>query len=361
MITNIDENFGRLRSRLAELKLEENTILIFMTDNGSSGGCGLDQNQFPVRGYNAGMRGKKASYYEGGHRVPFFIRWPAAGIQGGCTVEDMALDIDMLPTFMDLCGMTHTNHQPFDGRSFAPLLRGEAELLPERVHFLNILQSTDPPRKEQGCVMTPRWRLVHGSELYDIKADPGQRNDVAAGHPEVLHELKGALNAWWAEVSPTFSELCPIVLGNDAENPTRLCSMDVMGDVAWNQMHIAAAQRSTGRWTVKVEKAGQYRFALRRWPDELGLPIKEPLSREATERLAPYGATIATPEAIHPVRARIKIAGMKTVLPVLTGAQEVVFELDLPETTTTLDAWFIDKDGEERGAYYVVVEYINSR
>ena len=105
MIANIDENFGRLCRKLSELGIEEETILIFMTDNGTSGGCLRDRQEFVTAGYNAGMRGAKASYYDGGHRVPFFIRWPGGGLASARDVDEMALHIDLLPTFIELCGL----------------------------------------------------------------------------------------------------------------------------------------------------------------------------------------------------------------------------------------------------------------
>ncbi|MBM4081115.1 MAG: arylsulfatase, partial [Planctomycetes bacterium] len=174
MITNIDENFGRLRQHLQRLGLEDNTILIFMTDNGSSGSCHLDRQQFMTKGYNAGMRGKKGSYYDGGHRVPFLVRWPAGGLNGGRDIAEMSLHIDLLPTFIDLCGLKPPPGVVFDGLSLAPLLRGERAALPgDRFEFVQYRQSTEAPDKWTNAVMTRRWRLVRGQELYDIKADPG--------------------------------------------------------------------------------------------------------------------------------------------------------------------------------------------
>ena len=243
MIANIDENFGRLRRKLAELCLEENTILVFMTDNGSSGGSELDESQYVARGYNAGMRGKKGSYYDGGHRVPFLIRWPGGRLSGGRNVDEMTLHVDILPTFIALCGLNAPDVD-FDGESLAPLLHGDRTGLPgDRVHFLQYRQDTVPPEKWTSAVMTRRWRLVRGEELYDIKADPGQRRDVAAEHPAEVERLRRAHDTWWDEISPGLEAYCPIELGNPAENPTRLCAMDVLGDVAWHQTHIARATK----------------------------------------------------------------------------------------------------------------------
>ena len=104
MIANIDHNLGLLRERLVQLDLAENTILIFMTDNGTSAGGkfkGLDSEA--SAGFNAGMRGKKSSIYDGGHRVPFFIHWPKGKLTGGREIDTLAAHYDVLPTLAELC------------------------------------------------------------------------------------------------------------------------------------------------------------------------------------------------------------------------------------------------------------------
>ena len=132
-----------------------------------------------------------------------------------------------------------------------------------------------------------------------------------------------------------------------------------MGDVAWNQGHILMAQKSTGRWTVDVERQGDYRFSLRRWPEELDLPIDAGVGEEEEERIAPYvpGARCQT---IHPVAARLKLFGREESMEVEPGALEATFRLNLVETDVTeFEAWFVDKDGAEQGAYYVYVERLS--
>ena len=356
MIANIDENFGRLRNRLAELDLEDNTLLIFMTDNGSSGGCRLDADGFVTHGYNAGMRGKKGSYYDGGHRVPCFLRRPAAGLVGPRDIDEMALHVDLLPTLIDLCGLS-APELSFDGVSLAPLLRGEASGLPgDRIHFLQNHQSTDPPDKWNNAVMTRQWRLVGGEELYDMRADPGQRREVAHRYPEVVARLRDAHEAWWAEIQPALQAYGPIVLGHDAENPARIDAMDVMGDVAWHQTAIVQAQRSTGRWTVEIARAGSYRFSLRRWPSELGLPIDETVSPEEARRHI-CAAEDGRSGTITPCRAELRLFDRTHSRPVHAGETESAFDISLHETgISELEAWFYDADGVACGAYYVYVE-----
>jgi len=355
MITNIDENFGKLNAKLTELGIADNTILIFMTDNGSSGGCKLDNHAHVVSGYNAGMRGTKGSYYDGGHRVPFFIRWPNGAMKGGRDIDEMAFHVDLLPTLIDLCGLTPPDVQ-FDGVSLAGLLTGTENTLPDRVQFLQYRQSTNAPEKWTNAVVTKQWRLINGAELYDIKTDPAQKNDVAKQYPDAVAKLRAAHETWWDEVSPLLDQYSPISLGNDRENPTRLDAMDVMGDVAWHQTHIVLAQKSTGHWTVDVERTGEYIFSLSRWPKELALPIDETVSPEdAKSHIYADGSGKST--AISPTRARLKIFDQEISAAIKPGMEKLTFKVNLEQTgVTQLDAWFIDESGEEYGAYYVYVE-----
>ena len=358
MITNIDENFGRLRAKLDELGLTDDTVLIYMTDNGSSGGCELDDEQHVTNGYNAGMRGKKASYYDGGHRVPFFVRWPGGGLDSPREVDALCSHVDLFPTFIDLCALRPSRDVTFDGVSLAPLLRGEAADVPERPIFVQYRQSTELPEKWCNAVLSGRWRLVHGTELYDVKTDPCQRRDVAAYRPELVANLRSSHEAYWDEVWPRMQQFCPISLGNEAENPTLLCSMDVLGEVAWNQQHVRTGAHSTGRWAVDVEQKGTYRFSLRRWPVERDLAIWADLPQEEADCLAPYYCGMGRPSrTIRATHATLRIHDHEETVEVPRDALEAAFTVELSETgPTRVEAWFTEEDGTERGVYYVYVE-----
>jgi len=244
MITNIDENVGRLMAKLDELGLAENTILIFMGDNGTSTGY----NARTGDGYNAGLRDTKGSPYDGGHRVPFIMHWPA-GLQSGLDVDRLAAHIDLLPTLIALCGLKEPRGVEFDGTSLAPLLTGisgtDTTLSVPEIHWPDRTlcvdcQQVEHPQKWYRCaVMTERWRLVDGEELYDITADLGQTQDVSAEHPDVVAELRRAYEDWWADVSKRFDEYCEVVIGSDAENPSRLTAHDWHDaqEVPWNHGH----------------------------------------------------------------------------------------------------------------------------
>jgi len=212
MIVNIDENMGRLDEHLGRLGLAENTVLIFMTDNGTSGGM------------QGAMRGRKGSEYDGGHRVPCFIRWPA-GLKPRGDIDHVTAHVDILPTLIDLCGLPAPKGVALDGTSLGPLLRGEGGR-PDRTLFVHS-QRIDHPQKWRKCaVMTDRWRLVNGKELYDIQADPGQKTDVAEKHPEVAKRLRAAYEAWYDDIDERFDDYCRIVLGSEHENPSHLTCHD---------------------------------------------------------------------------------------------------------------------------------------
>jgi arylsulfatase A-like enzyme len=112
------------------MELEENTILVFMTDNGTSAGVDFE-NGILAKGYNAGMKGKKGSMYEGGHRVPFFIRWHGSEITAGKDINELTAHIDILPTFVDMLDLKMPQQVNFDGTSLQSLLYGQTDRLPK--------------------------------------------------------------------------------------------------------------------------------------------------------------------------------------------------------------------------------------
>jgi arylsulfatase A-like enzyme len=337
MITNIDENMGRLDAKLRDLGLADNTLLIFITDNGTAAGFAKG------KGYNAGMRGTKGSEYDGGHRVPCFVRWPGGGIEGGIDIERLAAHVDILPTLIDLCGLAKPDGVTFDGDSLAPLLRGEAQGWPERTLVADSQRIDHPEKWRKSAVMTDRWRLVNGKELYDMPADPGQKEDVAKAHPDAVAELRQAYESWWAETSARFGEYCEIVLGSDKENPARLTCHDwhCEGLPPWNQSYILQGRALNGFWAVEIERDGTYAFELRRWPLEVGAPIT---------------AGIPGGTAISATQARLKIADVDVTKPIPQGAHAVTFAVEMKAGKTQLQTWLMDGDDGPRGAYYVYVK-----
>ena len=171
----------------------------------------------------------------------------------------------------------------------------------------------------------------------------------------IVDELRAAHSAFWDNISPALQDACPHVLGNEAENPTRLDAMDIMGDIAWDQPHILEALKTQGHWTVEIERPGLYRFGLRRWPKELELPISAVPEAENLSVNNRHGAS-GRHLSVCAVAAQLCIAGQVLNKTVAAEDAEVVFELELNSFVGSLQAIFSDDVGEERSVYYVYVE-----
>ena len=198
MIENIDENFGRLLARLKASGLEDNTLVIFMTDNGTATGAGV---------YNAGMRGSKNTPYQGGTRVPSMWRWPAA-FQGGVDCNALAAHIDTLPTLAEIAGAQLSDEvkRQMEGRSLLPLLKNPRADWANRVlvtHIGRWARGEAANSKYAGCsIRDQRFTLVNNRELYDLQRDPGETKNVIAEHAEVVKKLRAAYDDWWKSVLP---------------------------------------------------------------------------------------------------------------------------------------------------------------
>ena len=334
MIENLDDNLGRLLQRLHELELEEDTILIFLGDNGSAR---------PY--YDGGLRGSKGSPYEGGHRVACLVRWPGH-FRKGSDVNHLTAHIDLLPTLIDVCDLARPEGVEFDGTSIAPLLTGEASGWRDRTLVIDSQRIEKPQKWRKSAVMTDRWRLINGKELYDVTADRKQKNDVSDQNPEVVAKLRDAYERWWQSVSTRFDEYCRIVLGASRGEVSALTCHDWHGGgmTPWNQRHILAGKKSNGWWAVDVAKAGTYDISLRRWPTELDEPIT---------------ASVPGGQAISADSARVKVGDVDESKPIPDGALEVTFRVNLKAGQTRLQTWFMDDQGESRGAYYAYVTRVS--
>ncbi len=352
MISNIDDNIARLRHHLRTLGLEQNTILIFMTDNGSAAGCDLDAQQFVTAGYNAGMRGKKGSPYEGGHRVPLFLHWPKGGFTEGKELHQLTANIDILPTLIELCQL-EVKTTEFHGTSIAPLLKDENADWEERVIVTDSQRVENPIKWKDSATMSQRWRLINGTELYDIQTDLGQRHDIAHKHPDVVAELREHYEDWWTLVSQRFHEDCPIIVGTQHEQVARLTTHDWHGEAhAWNQGMIRRGMQCNGYWAVDIPEDGQYSFELCRWPHEERRAITEGIPGDSIGLY--HGG-----HALNLKNAQIRIGEhtkTQTIEPEATG---VTFTFHLTAGQTRLHTLFSDETGELAiGAYYVYVKRV---
>ncbi|TWU32532.1 arylsulfatase [Novipirellula artificiosorum] len=205
MIENIDDNFGRLMEKLDQWDALDNTLIIFMTDNGATHLSGK-LNGKRVKHFNANLMGGKNSPYEGGSHVPAFWYWK--GVLGeGVDINALAAHIDLYPTFCDLAGAKLPEDvQKFDGRSLLPLLKDPKAAWADRELFFHCGRWPTGDQKKfkflKCAVRTDRWRFVNNEKLYDISADPGETTDVADSNPEVVGNLRKSYDVWWTSLTP---------------------------------------------------------------------------------------------------------------------------------------------------------------
>jgi arylsulfatase A-like enzyme len=228
MLKSVDDNFGKVRNTLKELGLEENTLLLFASDNGPCSGSA------PTNRFMAGLHGLKGTVYENGIRVPCFVRWPA-GFKSPARVTRLTAHIDVMPTILEACGAPRPAGVKHDGRSMLPVLRNPLADWPDRTLFFQWDSGQQPRRGQAWCAVTERWKLtqpvgmdapnqkhirdryvelcrlqgrgersiegVPRYELYDLAADPGETNDVAAEQPGIVEKMKKQYEAWFDDVA----------------------------------------------------------------------------------------------------------------------------------------------------------------
>jgi arylsulfatase A-like enzyme len=254
MIENIDDNVARLLAKLDELKLAENTIVLFFSDNGCQ----------QHNGYNGGLKGWKGTTYDGGIHQFLFVRWPGQ-LQAGRKVDRIAAAIDLTPTLLDLCGVAKPDSVKFDGRSLAPLLRGEKVDWPDRTLFFQWHRGDVPERYRAFAARSQDWKLVQALgvpekwngkkqfQLYDMAHDPYEMHDLAAERPDMVAKLKADYDAWFTDVTSARDYTIPsrIFIGDPHENPVLLTRQDWRGSGDWGP-------KPTGHWYVNVVTDAKY-------------------------------------------------------------------------------------------------------
>lgn len=227
MLKNVDDNLGRLRALLKELGLEDDTLMIFLSDNGPCSGSITPQR------FMDGLHGLKGTVYENGIRVPCFVRWPG-GFKGPEKVDRIAAHIDLMPTILDACGVPPPAGVKLDGVSLMPLLRNPKREWADRTLFFQWDSGSVPRRSHAFAVRNQRYKLVQPTgmddsrqahirrryeelcaaqgrgqrtiegppryELYDMANDPGERTDIAGRHPDLVEKMKAQYERWFDDV-----------------------------------------------------------------------------------------------------------------------------------------------------------------
>ncbi len=320
MVSNIDWNLGRLFKALDDARIAENTIVIFLTDNGP---------QQPR--YVSGFRGRKGSVYEGGVRVPFYARWPGK-FPAGKGSDVVAAHIDVLPTLLVACGLAAPMERKIDGINLLPVFKGEQFKPPERNIYLQWHRG-DAPEMGRACMARgPRWKIVQPQgvpegkefkkvpfELYDILHDPYEQTNLAAKHPDIVEKMQKEYEAWFEDVKKERNFRHPrIYLGSEKEPAAYLTRQDWRGSGGkWDG-------KAEGRWDVFIARPGKYRVK------------------------------VTTDNAKRDRTAFLKIGDSKHEANV-ANAEAVFDNLEWKKGETPIDAWVID--GKERtGAKYLWVE-----
>ncbi|AWW33308.1 arylsulfatase [Echinicola strongylocentroti] len=350
MITNIDDNFKRLQEKLDELGLTENTILVFTTDNGTAGG---------KRVYDGGLRGSKGSVYEGGHRVPLFIRWPDGQLTGGKDIDKLVAHYDLLPTFVDLLGFDFNPVKSLDGVSLKPLMADNPQSWPNRILYVDTQRLQNLVKYKNYSVMDERWRLVDGEELYDMSTDKIQSKNVIDQHPLVAEKLAVGYEKWWESImaeGPN-ERYAYIKVGSDEENPSRISAHDMLTGKhghAWHQDGATNASQATGRWKIAFVEDGEYSITLRRFPRESGLGINAvfPAGDKPIELERDMQASTKSDFK----EAYLYVANLSKTESIQSGQEEVTFTGKISAGKYDMEAQLIDSNDRVHPAYYVYIE-----
>ena len=357
MGANIDDNIGRLDQFLETNGLLNDTIVIFLTDNGST--MGQDY-------YNAGMRGKKTQLWEGGHRVPCFIRWPGGNIGPARDIGELCQVQDLLPTLADLSGI-ELETETLDGVSLAPLLTGgSTPKLADRMLVINYSRMPafkvrytegNPaiPQRDGAGVLWRKWRYLENRELYHVGNDPHQNHNVASAHPEVVAKMRHHLQQWWDGVKDDVMVPERVVIGSNRENPMLLTACEWLDVFVDQQIQVRRAVRKNGIWHLRVDQSGEYRIELRRWPRETARRLSE-----GAPRIAVTDGTFVEGQVLPIATATLRVGDQVKHLTPQPDEQSFVTKLTLPEGPIEMSSAFLDSNGDEIcGAYYVYVRREN--
>jgi arylsulfatase A-like enzyme len=362
MITNIDDNIAFLENKLEALGIKDNTILIFTTDNGAAYHTVKDGKSKYV--YNAGMSGYKGSAYEGGHRVPFFIRWKNGQLTGGHDINELAMNYDILPTLTNLCGL---NKNPFtgnDGRDFTPLLKKEVKDWSQRYCVVDNNRFQQPKKWKNSAVMDDTWRLINGKKLYNLESDPGQKKDISKANPLKVEEMKAAYERWWAYTSRDFSHYEAYKIGSPQIEETTITAHDLhtFAPVTWSQSYIRDPYSGkkpalgNGYWLIDVQQEGEYQIELRRWPRESDLKFNQTIPKQGVESdwydAKPAGIELKIDKAI------LDIEGLHLEKSIDMTSKKVEFKAYLSEGRQHLQAAFVNSENIDFAAFYVYIKKI---
>ncbi len=353
MISNVDENVGRLRDMLKRQGLDENTVIIFLGDNGTAAGATFDKGTYVTKGYNGGLRGKKASVYEGGHRQALLMHIPGRNASKN---ELLTANIDLMPTLIDLCDLTPSKSVDYHGVNILDNFDARGRVFVTDTQRKNMMEED-----RQYCVARDDWRLINGNQLYDMSNDREQRVNVASKHPEIVKELTAEYKKWWALTSVRADQTQNIPLVVEESRTVKLCCHDLFDAEnrpnIWNfgMLH-TTAKPAPGAWCVSLEKPAKVQIDAFRWSPESGIALGDPAPEG---RYIPNGEAYPAGGQINDmVSLTIKIDGKviaQTKSIDLKKPSATIPSVKLPAGEYKLQILFANDKGEEYSPWYVTV------
>ena len=340
MCENIDWNVGRLLDRLDELKLANDTIVVYFCDNGPNGNR-----------WNGGMRGRKGSTDEGGVRSPLLVRWPGR-IKAGKTIPQISAAIDLLPTLAGLADIPVASRKPLDGVNLEPLLLDRGGEWPQRKIFSHW--------KGRVSLRTQQYRLDHQGRLYDMLKDPGQARDVSKDQPATAADLRKAKDSWARGILPELKQAPrPFVIGHPGSRYTQLPARDGLsrGNIKRSNRFPNCSYFTNWtslddsiEWKVEVPASGTYEVEIYYTCSEKDAGSTIELSFETTGQETPGSARVRSrviPAHDPPLRGAAEDCVKRTESYVKDFRPLKLGKLKLPAGNGKLVLKALEKPGEE--------------
>ncbi|SEC66696.1 Arylsulfatase A [Maribacter dokdonensis] len=351
MISNVDDNIGKLFKYLETSGKLENTILVFTTDNGTAAGIGKKNGL--TTGYNANLRGTKSSPYEGGHRVPFLIHWPKGNItsKNQKKSNDLVAHVDILPTFAALCKLEYTPKNYLDGTDVSQVFQSNTKL-EDRMLVVDTQRLQWPKKDRNSCVMQGEWRLVNGDELYNIETDISQTENLSDKFPERVKNMQAFYEDWWksTEQDMHYSSI-PLNTPNNENVLLTIHDLHSEDPIPWNQDLIRKGeQQPKGYYLIEITEPGNYQFDLYRYPPESNFAINDTVKEIASK---PNWNGLAKGIGIKVVGGQIKLNDLVFKQDGNASESHVSVTGSLENGTYRLAASFITPDTSEFPAFYV--------
>ena len=347
MMENLDDNLGRIEAYLRERGIRDDTIVMYFTDNGPVGGHST---------FNAGMKGNKGTPWEGGHRVPLFVRYPNGGIDGGRVVKGLSTVEDIFPTLLELCNVPTPTTADFDGISIAEVMRGNSQL-PDRQLVVQIDRGKLDPKT--ACIMRNDWRVLWADSLYNIAEDLHQDKNVARKHPDVFTDLWCDYQQWYGPKVGPAQEHLPEHIGHAEQPLVILDASEAVGGTdgqAGVRQGKAKGRKMQGPWYVQAHKTGRYEVRLRRWPAESGLAL--------TDGTPPFVSKCSGPDepagvAFPITQALLEVDGFPMQAGITDDPTSIRFEVELDAGCHHLRGGFYGAQQEALcSAYYAEIQLL---